>query len=329
LYQGVDKFTGKQVGPRTSDPSHWTSIEDVMDAYERQLTFFLHKLFTIYNLVDVLDRQWLPQAFLSGLIDGCLERGEDVREYKYYPNTIIQPVGQVTIINSLAAVKKHVFEEKRVSMEELINVLKKNWEGREDLRQTFLNKTPKWGNDDDYVDVVGRHFFRRTNDVVKKFKNIWGGVHNEDGTGGSNYYDYSGMTGATPDGRKDRDLFNDGTVSPVLGTDVKGPLATMKSVSKIDHAGTFTHLFNQKFTPKEVKMNKGGNLIALLRAFVDLGIHHTQFNVIDRETLLDAQKHPDNYSDLVVRIAGLAAYFVDLTKPVQDQIIERTESRLS
>ncbi|OPX39724.1 MAG: hypothetical protein B1H11_02305 [Desulfobacteraceae bacterium 4484_190.1] len=329
LYQGVDKFSGKQVGPRTSDPLTWTSVEDVMDAYEEQLKFFMHKLFTIYNLVDVLDGRYLPQPFLSGVIDGCLERGQDVREYKYYPNTIIQPVGQVTIINSLSAMKKLVFEDKKVSMTELIEALKNNWEGKEDLRQMFINKPPKWGNDDDYVDLIGKEFYKRTNQAIKSFKNIWGVSHNEDGTGASTYYDYSGMTGATPDGRKDRDLFNDGTVSPCIGTDVKGPLATMKSVSKIDHQGTYTHLFNQKFTPEEVMRNNGANFIALLRSFVDLGIHHTQFNVVDRETLIDAQAHPDEYSDLVVRIAGLAAYFVDLTKPVQDQIIERTELSLS
>ena len=329
LYQGVDKFSGKQVGPRTSDPITWASVEDVMDAYEEQLKFFMHKLFTINNLVDVLDGRYLPQPFLSGVIDGCLERGQDVREYKYYPNTIIQPVGQVTIINSLSAMKKLVFEDKKVSMTELIEALKNNWEGKEDLRQMFINKPPKWGNDDDYVDLIGKEFYKRTNQAIKSFKNIWGVSHNEDGTGASTYYDYSGMTGATPDGRKDRDLFNDGTVSPCIGTDVKGPLATMKSVSKIDHQGTYTHLFNQKFTPEEVMRNNGANFIALLRSFVDLGIHHTQFNVVDRETLIDAQAHPDEYSDLVVRIAGLAAYFVDLTKPVQDQIIERTELSLS
>jgi len=325
LYQGVDKFSGKQVGPRTSDPLTWTSVEDIMQAYEEQLRFFMHKLFTIYNVVDVLDGEWLPQPFLSAVVDGCLEHGQDVREYKYYPNTIIQPVGQVTIINALAAMKKLVFEDKKVSMAELIDALQNDWEGKEDLRQTFLNEPPKWGNDDDYVDLIGREFYTRTNRVVKSFKNIWGVSHNEDGTGASTYFDYSGLTGATPDGRKDRDLFNDGTVSPAIGTDVKGPLATMKSVSKVDHAGTFTHLFNQKFTPKEVMRNDGANFIALLRTFVDLGIHHTQFNVIDRETLLDAQKHPGKYGDLVVRVAGLAAYFVDLTKPVQDQIIMRTE----
>jgi len=328
MYRGVDKFSGEQVGPRTSDPLTWTGVEDAMQAYLEQVKFFLHKQVTIYNVVDALEEEWLPQPFLSAVVDGCLEAGQDCREYKYYHNTIIQPVGQVTVINSLAALKKLVFDEKKVTMAELIDALQSNWQGREDLRQTFINDGPKWGNDDDYVDQIGREFYTRTNQAVKSFKNIWGGPFNEDGTGASSYYDYSGMTGATPDGRMDRDLFNDGTVSPVIGTDKKGPLATMKSISKLDHAGTFTHLFNQKFSPRELEKNNGANFIALLRTFVDLGIHHTQFNVIDRETLLDAQMHPDQYSDLVVRTAGLAAYFVDMTKAVQDQIIERTELSL-
>ncbi len=325
LYRGVDKFSGQQVGARTSDPLTWKSVEDVMKAYEEQLRFFMHKLVTIYNVVDVLDEQWLPQPFLSGVVQGCLERGQDCREYKYYPNTIVQTVGQVTIVNALAAMKKLVFEEKKVSMGELIEAVKGNWEGKEELRQKFMTESPKFGNDDDYVDLIGRDFYTRTNQVVKSFKNIWGGIFNEDGTGASAYFDFSGLTGATPDGRKDRDLFNDGTISPQIGTDRKGPIATLKSVSKINHAGTFTHLFNQKFTPQEVQKNNGSNFIALLRTFVDLGIHHVQFNVIDKQTLLDAQMHPEKYSDLVVRTAGLAAYFVDMTKPVQDQIIGRTE----
>jgi len=328
FYQGVDKFSGEQVGPKTSDPLTWTSVDDVISAYLDQVKFFLHKLVTIYNVVDVMEEEWLPQPFLSAVVDGCMEAGKDCREYKYYHNTIIQPVGQVTIINSLAAIKKLVFDDKKVSMSDLIDALKSNWEGREDLRQIFINHAPKWGNDDDYVDLIGREFFTKTNRAFKSFKNIWGWPFNEDGTGASSYYDYSGMTGATPDGRKDRDLFNDGTVSPTIGSDKKGPLATMKSISKVDHAGTFTHLFNQKFTPQEIQKNSGANFIALLRSFVDLGIHHTQFNVIDRDTLLDAQSHPDQYSDLVVRTAGLAAYFVDMTKAVQDQIIERTELSL-
>jgi pyruvate formate-lyase/glycerol dehydratase family glycyl radical enzyme len=329
LYQGVNKFNGKQVGPKTSDPLTWECLEDVMGAYEEQLKFFIDKLVTIYNVVDVLDEKWLPQPFLSGILDDCLEAGKDCREYKYYANTIIQPVGQVNIINSLATMKKLIFDEKKISIQELLNALKSNWENMEDLRQMFVNGAPKWGNDDDYVDEIAKDFYKRTNQVVKSFKNIWGISFNEDGTGASTYYDYSGLTGATPDGRYDRGLFADGTVSPALGTDLKGPTATMKSVSKIDHIGTYTHLFNQKINPEEIKRNEGANFTAILRSFIDLGIHHTQFNVVDRETLLDAQKNPEEYGDLIVRIAGLAAYFVDLTQPVQDQIIERTEIAIS
>ena len=325
LYQGIDKFSGKQIGAKTSDPLRWSSVEDVMQAYEEQLKFFMHKLVTIYNVTDALDGRWLPQPFLSGVLDDCLDVGQDCREYKYFANTIIQPVGQVNIINSLSAMKKLVFEEKRVSMKELIDTLKNNWDGKEDLRRMFISEPPKWGNDDDYVDLIGRDFYRTTNRVVKSFKNIWGTPFNEDGTGASSYFDYSGTTGATPDGRKDRDLFADGTVSPAIGTDKGGPSATMKSVSKINHAGTYTHLFNQKFPPHELTRDDGENFIALLRTFVDLGIHHDQFNIIDREMLIEAQEHPDKHPELVVRVAGLSAYFVDLTKPVQDQIIERTE----
>jgi pyruvate-formate lyase len=211
----------------------------------------------------------------------------------------------------------------------LIDALRNNWEGKEDLRQMFLNAPPKWGNDDDYVDLIGRDFYKRTNKTVKSFKNKWGVPFNEDGTGGSSYFDYSGTTGATPDGRKDRDLFADGTISPQVGTDVKGPTAILRSVGKVDHAGTFTHLFNQKYAPQEVKRNNGRNFIALLRSFVNLGIHHVQFNVIDKEVLLDAQRHPEDHSNLVVRVAGFSAYFVDLTEPVQGQIILRTELGLA
>ncbi len=329
LYQGFEKFSEKQMGPKTSDPLTWESIEDAMLAYEEQLRFFLKKLTSIYNLVDVLDSRYLPQPFLSGVIDDCLDVGQDCRDYKYYANTIIQTIGQVTIINALAAMKKLVFEEKKVSMAELVEALKNNWEGKDDMREMFLNEPPKWGNNDDYVDLIGRDFYKRTNNVVKEFKNIWGTSFNEDGTGASSYFDYSGTTGATPDGRKDRGLFADGTVSPEVGSDMKGPSATMMSVSKIDHAGTFTHLFNQKFTPQELLRNNGENFIALMRTFVDLGIHHIQFNILDRATLLDAQTKPDKYSDLVVRVAGFSAYYVDLTQPVQDQIIKRTELSFS
>jgi formate C-acetyltransferase len=324
LNQGIDKSSGKQWGYPTPDPLTFTSLEEIIEAYLTQVKHFFAKQVAIYNIVDVLDEERLPQPFLSALFDGCLERGQDCRKYKYFPNTIIQPIGQVTLVNSLAALKKLVFEEKKVTMAELLEALKNNWEGKEELRQMFL-KVPKFGNDDDFVDLLARDVYLKTTQAFRSFKNIWGGSFLEDGTGGSTYFAYSGLTGATPDGRKDSDLFNDGTISPAVGTDQKGPTAVLKSVAKIDHARTFTHLLNQKFLPQYLGGNNRERFVAYLKTFVDLGIHHIQFNIIDRQTLLDAQEHPENYSSLVVRVAGFSAYFVDLEKELQDQIIARTE----
>jgi len=325
LYQGVDKFSGKQIGARTPDPATFTSIDDLIDAYFEQVRFFVEKLVTINNFVEVLDNEYLPQPFLSALMDGCIEHGQDCRQYKYFANTIFQPVGQVTVVNSLAAVKKLVFEEKKVSMAELVDALKNNWEGKEDLRQMFINEAPKFGNDDDYVDLLARDIYLRTTQTIRSFKNIYGGPFMEDGTGGSTFYSGSVLTGATPDGRKDREYFNDGTISPVPGTDKKGPTAVLKSVAKVDHVRTFTHLLNQKFLPQYLEGANRDAFVAYLRTWVDLGIHHIQFNVFDRETLLDAQRNPEKYANLVVRVAGYSAYFVDLDKGLQDQIIARTE----
>ncbi len=323
LSQGWDKFSGKQVGVRTPDPTTFTSIEDVMQAYLTQARFFLEKLFAIYNLVDVLDGEYLKQPFYSALLDGCIERGQDCRDYKYYADTLVQPVGQITCVNSLAAMKKLVFEEKRVTMAELVEALNNNWEGKEELRRTFMN-APHFGNDDEYVDLIARDFMQRNTEVVHSFKNIWGYEHAEDGTGAAGYFRWSGLTGATPDGRKDRGLFNDGTVSPVIGTDKKGPTAVLKSVGKIDHVHTFTHLFNQRFFPQYLEGENREAFVAYLRTFVDLKIHHIQFNIVDNKVLQEAQEHPAEHSDLVVRVAGYSAYFIDLASPIQDQIIART-----
>jgi formate C-acetyltransferase len=325
LSQGIDKYSGKQIGARTPDPLTFTSIEDVIEAHLAQVRFLVEKLVTINNFVEVLDNEYLPQPFLSALMDGCIENGQDLRTYKYFANTIFQPIGQVTVANSLAAMKKLVFEDKRVSLAELLDALKNNWEGKEDLRQMFINEAPKFGNDDDYVDLLARDVYLRTTQTIRSFKNIYGGSFMEDGTGGSTYYSGGFLTGATPDGRKDTEWFNDGTISPAIGTDMKGPTAVLKSVAKIDHVGTFTHLFNQKFLPQYLEGANKDAFVAYLRTWVDLGIHHIQFNVFDRQMLLEAQQNPEKYANLVVRVAGYSAYFVDLAKGLQDQIIARTE----
>lgn len=324
LTQGYDKFSGKRMGAATPDPLTFKSIEDVVQAFLTQVKFFEEKLVTIYNTVDQLEEERIPQPFNSALLDGCIEKGKDLRSYKYFPQSILQPVGHVTLVNSLAAIKKLVFEEKKVTLAELLEALKTNWESKEDLRQMFIN-APKFGNDDDYVDILARDIIIRTTKLMESFKNNYGGHFQMDGTGGSSYYAYSGLTGATPDGRKDRDLFNDGTISPAIGTDKKGPSAVLKSVAKVDPLVTFNHLLNQKFMPHYMQGENKDAFISYLRTWVDLGIHHIQFNTVDKETLLDAQKHPEKHADLVVRVAGFSAYFIDCGKDVQDQIIQRTE----
>lgn len=322
LNQGKNE-KGEQIGAKTPDPMTFKSTEDVVNAYLEQVRFFVKKLVTINNIVDVFDEEYYPQPFLSSLLDGCIEEGKDVRKLKYFSNNLIQPVGQVTVSNSIVAIDNLVFTEKKVNMAELLEALRNNWEGKEYLRQTFVN-APKYGNDIPAVDALTSEIYTRTNQVVRSFKNIYGNSFHEDGTGAASYFTVSGLTGATPDGRFAGGLFADGTVSPALGTDFKGPTAALKSVGTIDHRGTFTHLFNQKFLPQYLREHKD-EFIAWFKVWVKLGIHHIQFNIINKEMLLEAQVKPDDYSTLVVRQAGLAAYFVDLEKMVQDEIINRTE----
>jgi formate C-acetyltransferase len=324
LNKGIDPLTNKKMGASTPDPLSFTSIEDVLEAYLEQLKFFVEKCVTINNVVEVLDQEYLPQPFLSALIDECIEKGEDCRTYKYVPNSILQPTGQITAINSLAAMKKLIFDEKEVTMQQLLDALKNNWEGQEALRQKFIH-APKFGNDDDYADTIAQEFYSRTSEVIRSFKDIYGGFFREDGTGGSTYFLGSLLTGATPDGRKAEDLFNDGTISPTPNTDAKGPTAVMNSVAKINHIAGCTNCLNQKFLPQFLDGDDKANFVAYLKTFVDLGIHHVQFNIIDREMLLEAQQNPEKYSTLIIRVAGYNAYFVDLNDNLQKQIISRTE----
>ena len=321
-------FDGKQTGPPTQDPLTFTSIEEVIKAYLEQVKFFTEKIVIFSNITDAVEEIWLPQPFNSALLDGCIENAQDVRELHKWHKTNMQPVGQVTVVNSLVAMKKLIFEDKKVSMAQLLQALKDNWEEHEELRQMFLD-APKFGNDDDYVDLFARDVYIRTCQTIHSFKTIYGFNVQSDGSGSASYFSFSGLTGATPDGRKDREVFGDGTVSPVPGTDKKGPTAVLKSVAKIDPLLTFNHLFNQRWMPEFLEGDNRSKFVAYLRTFVDLGIHHIQGNVIDDNVLKDAQVHPDNYQTLVVRVAGFSAYFTDMATEVQDQIIARTKQRLA
>jgi formate C-acetyltransferase len=329
LTQGRDdKFLGgKQIGPETQDPLTFTSIEDVIQAYLEQTKFFTEKIVTFSNITDAMEDIWLPQPFNSALLDGCIENAMDVRDLHYWHKTNMQPVGQTTVVNALVAMRELIFKDKQVTMAELLQALKDNWEGHEELRQKFLD-APKFGNDDDYVDLFARDVHIRTCQTIHQFKTIFGYNVQSDGSGSASYFSFSGLTGATPDGRKDRDIFSDGTVSPLPNTDKKGPTAVLKSVAKIDPMLTFNHLFNQRWEPEFLEGDNRSKFVAYLRTFVDLGIHHIQGNVIDDAVLEHAQAHPEEHESLVVRVAGFSAYFTDMHLEIQDQIIARTKQRL-
>ncbi len=326
LNQGKDFKTEEQLSIETPDPSSFVSIEEIEDAITQHFRFNMHKLVMIGNMADALYKEYLPRPFLSAVTDGCIERAQDVREWNYEPDYREVVFGGVNnVADSLAAIKKLVFEEQRIGMAELVDVLKKNWEGKEDIRQMFINDAPKFGNDDDYVDAIAKKLFRQVADETMKFKTIMGTSVVPDGTMASGHFMLGDVTNATPDGRKAGEALPDGSVSPVYGRDQSGPTAALRSVSKADAVRSFNHLFNQTFMPQFMKGEYVETFVDYLRTWADLGIHHIQFNVVGRDTLRDAQSHPEEHSDLIVRVAGYSAYFIDLSKKLQETIIDRTQ----
>ncbi len=326
LHQGRDPASGEQYGAPTPDPADFESVDDVMEAYLEQVRFFMDKQIKVENVTRGIFAEYYPRPFESALTDGCIERCQDMRKWRYQGRveSFSIAVGPTNVADSLAALKKVVFEDGLVGMKELIEIMDRNWEGHEELRQKML-AAPKFGNDDDYVDEIAYQVHRRTEEVVEAFSDLFGSDFHLDGSAVSATYGLSLDTPATPDGRRDGEAFADGSLSPTPGMDVNGPTAVLKSCSKIDTLTTYNHLLNQKFTPQFLEGANRDIFYDYLRSWADLGISHIQFNVVDRETLLDAQRNPEKHKDLAVRVAGYSAYFIDLSKGLQDHIIERTE----
>ena len=326
LHQGVDPKTGEQWGAPTPDPAGFESIDEVMEAYLEQVRFFAKKRGQLDNLGKAIYKQYLPRPFSSALLDGCLERGRDGRNWSppaVFDHSIL--LGPTNVSDSLAAMKKFVFEEQRISMKELIEALDRNWEGREEVRLLLKNQAPKYGNDDDYVDSIAEEVHRRSEEAVEESLNPFGISYKGDGSGVSATYGLAGDCEATPDGRKNGEPFADGTISPTPGADLKGPTAVLASAAKV---GTpYNQLLNQKFLPQFLEGDFKELFYSYLKTWGDMGISHCQFNVVDKETLLEAQEHPERHTDLIVRVAGYSAYFIDLSKGLQDNIIERTEQQ--
>ena len=326
LHRGVNPQTGEQYGARTPDPETFTGIEDVIEAYLEQVRFFFGKMVKLENTCRRLYRKYAPRPFLSAFLDGCIERGQDTRRWVYPSNlnsfNII--VGPTNVADSLAAIKKLVFDDKELTMREFIDILDKNWEGHEDLRQRVITQIPKFGNDDDYVDLLAKEVHERSEAIYQEFTDEHGAKWRGDGSGVSATYGLGPGTPATPDGRKDGEPFSDATLSPMLGRDTNGPTAVLASCAKIK---PLNQLLNQKFLPQFLDDEHKDQFISYLRSWCDMGVPHIQFNVVDNATLRDAQKHPEKYTNLIVRVAGYSTYFVDLSKGLQDHIIARTEQQ--
>jgi formate C-acetyltransferase len=237
------------------------------------------------------------------------------------------PVGIGTLTDSLSAIKCHVFDEKHLSIEQLLKTLEKNFEGHELIRQMLWNKTPKYGNDDDYADELLKAAFDSLYSVISGRKNTKGGLYAVNYLSTTCHVYFGSVVGATPDGRRAYEPVSEG-VSPVQGADIHGPTAVIKSVAKMDQVRTSGTLLNQKFSPTLLEGQLGiDNLAHLVRSYFKLDGHHIQMNVVTAETLREAQANPEKYRDLIVRVAGYSDYFCDLGKTLQDEIIARTEHK--
>jgi formate C-acetyltransferase len=330
LNNGLDPMTGKQLGLRSGDPESFATYDELLTAYKKQLNHFID-IKIKGNLI--IERMWaenLPAPFMSCLIDDCIATGKDYNDGgARYNNSYIQGVGTGSVTDSLTALKYHIFDKKNVTMREMQDMLKHNFEGSEHFQHELLNNTPKYGNDDDYADELFTAVFDMFFEAVDGRQNTKGGQFRINLLPTTSHVYFGSKVGATPDGRKANRPLSEG-ISPVQGADVKGPTAVIKSAGKIDHLKTGGTLLNQKFTPQifedESNIDK---ILSLVRSYFRMDAHHIQFNVVNADTLRKAQKHPEKYKNLIVRVAGYSDYFVDLTEELQEEIIARTEQRVS
>lgn len=331
LNNGKCRISRENIGIASGDPREFKTFDQSMDAFCKQLRFWIRHLIIASNTIEIVHTELVPTPFLSTLIHDCVERGKDVLGGgAIYNFSSVQAVGIANVANSLAAIKRLVYEEKTLEMSELMEALDNNFEGRRELRQALVNKAPKYGNDKDYVDLLARKLSVLYAQEVGKYKNPRGGKFQPGFYSVSSHVPLGKVVGATPDGRKSEEPLADG-VSPFPGTDMNGPTAVCKSVAKLEHilASNGT-LLNLKFNPKTLEGEKGSNnLAALIKSFFELGGLHLQFNVISADILKKAQRQPERYKSLVVRVAGYSAFFVELTPEIQEDIIRRTEHSMS
>lgn len=327
LHNGVDPLTGKKVGIETGDPRDFKSYEELYEAWHKQMTYFVNLKLAVNNYIERMFSLYAPATFLSLFIDDCIARGKDYYSGgARYNTTYIQCTGLGTITDSLAVLKKHVFEEQKYTMDEVIKACDADFEGLEKMRQYIRNHTPFFGNDDDYADSIAVKVFDDLCEAIEGKPNTRGGKTqlNMLSTTCHNYF--GSVLGATPNGRKAHFAISDGT-SASHGSDVNGPSALVKSLGKLDQERSGGTLLNVRFVPALLKREQDlTKFSSLIREYFKLGGHHIQFNIVDTQTLLDAQANPDKYKGLLVRMAGYSDYFNDMNTQLQNDVIARTEN---
>lgn len=326
LFDGMDPMTGKQLGPKTGRAEDFADFDQLWEAYTKQIDYFLDIKVRGSNVIESLYAKYMPVPFLSILTNDCIVRGRDYNAGgARYNTSVIQGVGTGTIADCLAAVKYNVYDHANFTMQELLSAMKDNFKGHERILNLVRSRTPKYGNDDDYADNLMKKIFNYFLDSVTGRPNMRGGTYRVDMLPTTCHVYFGDVMIASPNGRLAHKPVSEG-ISPEKGADINGPTAVIKSCAKMDHLKTGGTLLNQKFTPAVVAGEQGLNHMAdLIRTYFDMDGHHIQFNVVGRDTLLAAQKNPEEYRDLIVRVAGYSDYFRNLDKPLQDEIIERTE----
>ena len=326
LNDGVDPLTGDRIGPQTGDPVGFKDFDELYEAFERQLHFIVDLKIRVNNYIERMYATYVPAPFLSVVIRDCIAKGRDYYNAgPRYNTNYIQCCGIGTITDSLSAIKNHVFEENQISMQQLTAALHDNFKKQEALRLRLFNKTPFFGNDEDSADAIMQRVYDSLFNAIDGKPNTKDSFYHLNMLSTTCHIYFGKKLGASANGRLAATPISDGT-SPSHGADRNGPTAVIKSLSKMDQIRSGGTLLNQRFLPSVLEGNEGiENLAHLIRAYFRLNGHHIQFNVVDSSTLRKAQAAPDDYRDLLVRVAGYSDYFVDLDRHHQEEIIARTQ----
>jgi len=326
LNNGFDKRTCTQAGINTGFSADYRTFDDILEAFSMQVRYFADIKIRGNNVIERAFASWLPVPFLSLLVEDCISNGKDYNSGgARYNTSYIQGVGLGSITDILTSIRYNIYDRKTLSWDQMNRALEADFKGFDEIQYELIYNTPKFGNDDDYADQQAVSVFEIYYDAVNGRPNTRGGVHRINMLPTTSHVYFGSVTGATADGRNAYLPLSEG-ISPFQGVDHNGPTSVIKSASKIDHLRTGGTLLNQKFSPSFFEDEDSyEKLTALIRSYFSLDGHHIQFNVVNADTLKDAQKHPERYRDLIVRVAGYSDYFNDLGEDLQNEIIKRTE----